>query len=111
MSTTPLASSDSAPTPPSPPPSLPLITDLSHCAPPVRKIFTDQDIPNWLDSEAYDYIETLILRLSAAVEGKTVEDTCVESEVSRSLTSGGGVNGSQADETERGALYEGTRMV
>jgi hypothetical protein len=51
------------------------------------------------------------LRLSAAVEGKTVEDTCVESEVSRSLTSGGGVNGSQADETERGALYEGTRMV
>lgn len=51
---------------------------------PMRRIFTEADIPNWLDSEAYYHIELLIARLSVAVDGKTVEDPCHESEVSTS---------------------------
>lgn len=63
------------------PPELPLLTDLSTCSPPVRKIFTEDDIPAWLSSSAYSYIETLIHRLSNAVEEKKVEDACMESPV------------------------------
>lgn len=76
------ATSDASATPSSPP-ELPLLTDLSHCSPPVRKIFTDEDIPAWLSSKAYSYIETLIQRLSIAVEEKKVEDACLESPVRR----------------------------
>ena len=49
---------------------------------PMRKIFTEADIPNWIDSEAYYRIELIIARLSVAVDGKKVEDACHESEVS-----------------------------
>jgi hypothetical protein len=61
--------------------SLPLITDLSKCSNSVHKIYTETDIGNWINSEAYEYIEIMIERLNAAVEGKTVEDPCVESAV------------------------------
>lgn len=62
--------------------SLPLISDLSNCSNPVHKIYTESDIANWVNSEAYGYLEIIIERLNAAVEGKTVADACEESPVS-----------------------------
>lgn len=64
-------------------PALPLIVpDSKTDYTPRRKIFSDTDLPNWLDSEAYYYIELIIARLSVAVDGKKVEDPCPESPVS-----------------------------
>lgn len=76
------APSDAPDTAPTAPPALPTMSDLSQCHIPVRKIFTDADIPNWIESQAYHRIEALIVRLSVAVDGKTVEEECFESEVS-----------------------------
>lgn len=59
---------------------LPLI-DLSCCSAPVQKIYTQADIPNWEQSETYELLQIMIERLNAAVQGKTVEDECYESEV------------------------------
>ena len=64
-------------------PQLPSFTDYSLCTAPVRKIYTQDDIPSWTSSETYHLLETIILRLSVAVDGKKVEDDCVESQVSR----------------------------
>lgn len=63
-------------------PQLPAFTDYSLCTAPTRKIYTQDDIPSWVESETYHLIETIILRLSIAVDGKTVEDPCHESQVS-----------------------------
>lgn len=63
------------------PDQLPLLTPPFQSGAPKRKIFTETDIQPWLDSEAYDYLETLIARMSYAVDGKSVEDSCKESEV------------------------------
>ncbi|KAK4690835.1 hypothetical protein P7C70_g9481, partial [Phenoliferia sp. Uapishka_3] len=56
-----------------------IIPDSSLDYTPRKKIFTQEDIPNWLDSEAYYQIELFIARLSVAVDGKRVEDECHES--------------------------------
>ena len=61
--------------------ALPLVTDLSRCANAVPKIFTQEDIPRWLASEAYRLLHTFITRLNAAVHGKTIHEPCVESNV------------------------------
>ena len=61
-------------------PALPS-ADLSRCADPVPKIFTPEDIPRWLDSEAYHLVYTLITRLNIAVHSKTVQEPCSESKV------------------------------
>ncbi|GAA5970447.1 hypothetical protein JCM21900_003748 [Sporobolomyces salmonicolor] len=75
---------------PSLPPQLPLLaistaSSSASTSQPRRKIFTEQDIPAWLQSEAYDYIETLIARLGRAVERKKLEDECVESEAVKGI--------------------------
>ncbi|GAA5889620.1 hypothetical protein JCM5296_002413 [Sporobolomyces johnsonii] len=72
------------------PPPLPLVaistaSSSTSASQPRRKIFTEQDIPAWLESEAYDYIETLIARLAHAVERKKLEDECVESEAVKGI--------------------------
>ncbi|GAA5858972.1 hypothetical protein JCM1840_006641 [Sporobolomyces johnsonii] len=71
------------------PPPLPLLAistaSSTSTSQPRRKIFTEQDIPAWLQSEAYDYIETLIARLAHAVERKKLEDECVESEAVKGI--------------------------
>lgn len=78
-----------APSPTTATPQLAVLPPVPHIVPdpstdyePTRKIFTEADILNWLDSEAYYNIELIIARLSVAVDGKTVEDPCHESEVS-----------------------------
>lgn len=69
------------------PQQLPLLTPPFKSGAPKRKIFTEADIQPWLDSEAYDYLETLIARMSYAVDGKSVEDPCKESEVRHTAAS------------------------
>ena len=73
---------------PSTTPQLSALPSVPHVVPdpavdytPTRKIFTEADIANWIDSEAYYCIELIIARLSVAVDGKKIEDTCHESEV------------------------------
>lgn len=65
--------------------ALPLVTDLSRCANAVPKIFTQEDIPRWLASEAYRLLHTFITRLNAAVHGKTIHEPCVESNAVRQI--------------------------
>lgn len=71
------------PVDPSTLPSLPRFTDYTTCTAPTRKIYTEADLPHWLESEAYHYIELMILRLSVAVDNKTVQDTCQDNDVGR----------------------------
>ena len=73
---------------PSTTPQLSALPSVPHVVPdpavdytPTRKIFTEADIANWIDSEAYYCIELIIARLSVAVDGKKIEDTCHESQV------------------------------
>ena len=62
-------------------PTLPTFTDLSLCSRPIPKIFTEVDITNWIDSQAFHSIQILIQRLNYAVHGLKVEQECTESEV------------------------------
>ncbi|ORY74088.1 hypothetical protein BCR35DRAFT_144601 [Leucosporidium creatinivorum] len=66
-------------------PQLPAFNDYSLCAAPTRKIYTQDDIPAWVESETYHLIETIILRLSVAVDGKTVQDPCHEGQATKTL--------------------------
>lgn len=62
-------------------PELPTLVDLPAAAP-VRRIFTQDDIIPFTQSEPFEWIERFIQRLARAVDGKTVEDDCELSEVS-----------------------------
>lgn len=48
---------------------------------PRRRIFTEQDLQPWFRSEALEHVQTTILRLTQAVQGRTNDEACVESEV------------------------------
>lgn len=50
--------------------------------PPRRKIFTEADLAPWFRSNAYADLERTILRMTAAVQGKSNTVECFESEVS-----------------------------
>lgn len=81
--TTPQLSPLSAsPTTGSPPPAV--LPDLSHASPatPVRKIFTQDDILPFTQSQPFSYIEIFIQNLSLAVDGKRIEDECKQSQAS-----------------------------
>lgn len=52
---------------------------------PRRKIFTDADLAPWLHSEAYDHLQSTILRLTAAVVARPNDHDCFESEVRLAL--------------------------
>ncbi|BGP33535.1 Serine/threonine-protein phosphatase 2A activator 1 [Rhodotorula toruloides] len=78
------------PTPPFVPPiaaSTPPESSSAPPRPPRRKIFTEQDLAYWLRSEAYQHVETTILRLTAAVRGKANEEQCREGEATQRLSS------------------------
>ncbi|GEM08613.1 hypothetical protein Rt10032_c06g2630 [Rhodotorula toruloides] len=78
------------PTPPVVPPITLFTPPESSSAPPRpprREIFTEQDLAYWLRSEAYQHVETTILRLTAAVRGKADEEVCHEGEATRRLSS------------------------
>lgn len=62
-------------------PDLPLLTNLEPTAP-VRKIFTQEDIIPFTESEPYEWIGVFVERLGRAVDGKKVEEDCQVSEVS-----------------------------
>lgn len=51
-------------------------------SPPRRKIFTEADLAPWFRSNAYADLERTILRMTAAVQGKSNNVECFESEVS-----------------------------
>ncbi|KWU42391.1 Phosphotyrosyl phosphatase activator, partial [Rhodotorula sp. JG-1b] len=62
--------------------STPSSSSLSPPArPPRRKIFTEADLAPWFRSNAYADLERTILRMTAAVQGKSNKVECVESEV------------------------------
>lgn len=66
-------------------PPLVLLTPPFKNEKPIKKIFTEIDITNWLNSEAYNYLGLMINRLSFSVESKSIQDICHESEVSSLL--------------------------
>lgn len=49
--------------------------------PPRRKIFTEADLAPWFRSNAYADLERTILRMTAAVQGRSNKVECFESEV------------------------------
>lgn len=65
-------------------PPFELITDFANCHEPVKKVFTAEDIPAWLESEAYARLMTVLVRCNLAIKGKQVDrgDSRVQSEVS-----------------------------
>ncbi|GAA5900560.1 hypothetical protein JCM8208_000535 [Rhodotorula glutinis] len=52
---------------------------------PRRKIFTDADLAPWFRSEAYDHLQSTILRLTAAVVARPNDHDCFESEATTVL--------------------------
>jgi hypothetical protein len=50
--------------------SIELITDFDKCHEPVKKVFTADDIPAWLESEAYARLMTVLVRCNTAIKGK-----------------------------------------
>lgn len=56
-------------------PPVELLTDFSACQEPVKRIFTADDIPAWLQSEAYARIMTVLVRCNMAVRGRGRRDS------------------------------------
>lgn len=66
-------------------PPVELLTDFSKCHEPVKRIFTADDIPAWLQSEAYHRIMTVLVRGNMAVRGRGRRDSSYpENKVRRS---------------------------
>lgn len=61
--------------------------------PPRRKIFTEADLAPWFRSNAYADLERTILRMTAAVQGKSNKVECFESEVRESSGTLGSLRG------------------
>ncbi|RUS14031.1 hypothetical protein BC937DRAFT_94451 [Endogone sp. FLAS-F59071] len=75
--------------PPSLPPerSLPLLPEDHVFQTPVKRIFSDTDIPIWLDTEAFSRIMIFIENLNTSVVDKKISDPCHISEnVTKILT-------------------------
>ncbi|KAK4051985.1 Serine/threonine-protein phosphatase 2A activator 1 [Microbotryomycetes sp. JL221] len=54
---------------------------------PTRKIYDERDVERWTRSEPFHWIQTIILRLSVAVDNKTVTDACHESSATKQIVS------------------------
>ncbi|KAK4050290.1 Serine/threonine-protein phosphatase 2A activator 1 [Microbotryomycetes sp. JL201] len=52
---------------------------------PRRKIYDEHDVARWTRSEPFHLIETMIIRLSVAVDNKTVLDSCHESQATQTI--------------------------
>ncbi|GJN90408.1 hypothetical protein Rhopal_003419-T1 [Rhodotorula paludigena] len=50
---------------------------------PRRRIFIEQDLQPWFRSEALEHVQTTILRLTQAVQGRTNDEACFESEATK----------------------------
>lgn len=50
-----------------------LITDFENCHEPVKKVLTADDIPAWLESEAYSRLMTVLVRCNLAIKGKQAD--------------------------------------
>ncbi|KAM0786358.1 hypothetical protein ACM66B_001829 [Microbotryomycetes sp. NB124-2] len=74
-------------------PTLPLFTvqphdnDTAETVPvqPRRKVYDERDVQRWTTSEPFHLIETVIVRLSVAVDNKTVLDDCHESQATQCI--------------------------
>lgn len=66
-------------------PNLPLIKPKlsinSNNSKPIKKIFIEEDIKNWLKSETFNYLGLFINRLTNSIKNKSIESACFESNV------------------------------
>lgn len=52
----------------------PPLADFTLCRTPIKKVYDGSDIPNWLESEAFERVMTVMMRCNAAIRGKRRDD-------------------------------------
>lgn len=61
-----------------------------ECTEPVKRIFTADDIPAWLQSEAFARLSNIIARLNSAIRGKRIDQGDSEQSEVSTVHLGGG---------------------